>query len=177
MAEASRTDLTVTQTEESFTSQGVRCAATIYRPCGVTGPTPVAVMAHGITLTRRDGIPAFARRFAATGCCVVARPCYTRSPSTTERLQARSTRPSPEPPGPRHSATPWTTSGPSAPNTTTPSPPTPATSSASTSRHEQHPRATHPLGRDAFPGIRNTATCRLPDGQRVISQSAREVSA
>jgi pimeloyl-ACP methyl ester carboxylesterase len=29
-------------------------------------------MGHGITLTRRDGIPAFARRFAATGYSVVA---------------------------------------------------------------------------------------------------------
>jgi pimeloyl-ACP methyl ester carboxylesterase len=72
MPQASKTDHTVTQIEESFTSQGVRCAATIYRPRGATGPTPVLVMAHGITLTRRDGIPAFARRFAATGCSVVA---------------------------------------------------------------------------------------------------------
>ncbi|SRR6266487_1336535 len=72
MAEASRTDLTVTQIEESFTSHGVRCAATVYRPGGVTGPTPVVVMAHGLSLTRRDGLPALARRFAATGCSVVA---------------------------------------------------------------------------------------------------------
>jgi dienelactone hydrolase len=28
-------------------------------------------MAHGVTLTRRDGIPAFARQFAATGYTVV----------------------------------------------------------------------------------------------------------
>jgi len=68
MSEASTTDLAVTQTEESFTSQGVRCAATVYRPQEVAGPMPVVVMAHGVTLTRRDGIPAFARHFAATGC-------------------------------------------------------------------------------------------------------------
>ena len=72
MSETSRTALAVTQTEESFTSEGVRCAATIYRPGGATGPMPVVVMAHGVTLTRRDGIPAFARHFAATGYSVVA---------------------------------------------------------------------------------------------------------
>ena len=72
MSEASRTDLAVTQTEESFTSEGVRCAATIYRPGGATGPMPVVVMAHGVTLTRRDGIPAFARHFAAAGYTVAA---------------------------------------------------------------------------------------------------------
>ena len=67
MSKTSRTALAVTQTEESFTSEGVRCAATIYRPGGATGPMPVVVMAHGVTLTRRDGIPAFARHLAATG--------------------------------------------------------------------------------------------------------------
>ena len=72
MSEASTTGLAVTQTEESFTSQGVRCAATIYRSGGATGSMPVVVMAHGVTLTRRDGIPAFARHFAAAGCSVVA---------------------------------------------------------------------------------------------------------
>jgi dienelactone hydrolase len=72
MSETRNTDLSVIQTEETFTSAGVRCAATVYRPREVTGPAPVIVMGHGITLTRRDGIPAFARRFAATGCSVVA---------------------------------------------------------------------------------------------------------
>jgi pimeloyl-ACP methyl ester carboxylesterase len=62
----------VIETEETFTSAGTRCAATIYRPEGVTGLAPVIVMGHGITLTRRDGIPAFARRFAAIGYSVVA---------------------------------------------------------------------------------------------------------
>ena len=72
MPETRRTDPTVVETEETFTAGGVRCAATIYRPRGVTGPVPVVVMAHGATLTRRDGIPAFARQFAVTGCSVVA---------------------------------------------------------------------------------------------------------
>jgi pimeloyl-ACP methyl ester carboxylesterase len=62
----------VIETEETFTSAGTRCAATVYRPEGVTGLAPVIVMGHGITLTRRDGIPAFARRFAAAGYNVVA---------------------------------------------------------------------------------------------------------
>ena len=72
MSEIRETDLTVIETEETFTSAGARCAATVYRPRGITGPTPVVVMGHGVTLTRRDGIPAFARQFAATGCSVVA---------------------------------------------------------------------------------------------------------
>jgi hypothetical protein len=72
MSEIRETDFTVIETEETFTSGGAQCAATVYRPRGITGPTPVVVMGHGVTLTRRDGIPAFARQFAATGCSVVA---------------------------------------------------------------------------------------------------------
>ena len=72
MAQTRETALTVSETEETFISGGARCAATIYRQEGVTEPTPVIVMAHGLTLTRRDGIPAFARRFAATGYTAVA---------------------------------------------------------------------------------------------------------
>ena len=52
--------------------RGSAVRGTVYRPRGVTGPMPVVVMAHGPTLTRRDGIPAFARQFAATGYTVVA---------------------------------------------------------------------------------------------------------
>ena len=72
MSETRSTDPMVIETEETFTSARTRCAATVYRPEGVTGLAPVIVMGHGITLTRRDGIPAFARRFAATGYNVVA---------------------------------------------------------------------------------------------------------
>lgn len=72
MSETRSTVPTVTETEETFTSVRVRCAATVYCPREVTGPTPVIVMGHGATLTRRDGIPAFARRFAAAGYSVVA---------------------------------------------------------------------------------------------------------
>jgi dienelactone hydrolase len=72
MSETRSTGRTVIEMEETFTSGGVRCAATVYRPKGVTGPTAVIVMGNGISMTRRDGIPAFARRFAATGYSVVA---------------------------------------------------------------------------------------------------------
>ncbi len=72
MPETRRTDLTVVETEEIFASGEVRCAPTVYRARGVTGPMPVVVMAHRATLTRRDGIPGFARQFASTGCSVVA---------------------------------------------------------------------------------------------------------
>ena len=72
MSEIRETDLTVIETEETFTSAGARCAATVYRPRGITGPRPGVVIGHGVTRTRRDGSPAFARQFAATGCSVVA---------------------------------------------------------------------------------------------------------
>jgi uncharacterized protein len=71
MSEIRETALTVIETEETFTSGGARCAATVYRPEGVTGLAPVVVMGHGVTMTRRDGIPAVARQLAATGCSVV----------------------------------------------------------------------------------------------------------
>ena len=72
MSQTRSTGPTIVETEETFTSGGMRCAATVYRPRQATGPAPVIVMAHGLNLTRRDGIPAFARRFAATGYTAVA---------------------------------------------------------------------------------------------------------
>jgi uncharacterized protein len=72
MSQTRSTGPTIVETEETFTSGGMRCAATVYRPRQAIGPAPVVVMAHGLNLTRRDGIPAFARRFAATGCTAVA---------------------------------------------------------------------------------------------------------
>ena len=50
----------------SFESDGDRCAAWLYRPVG-TAPTPVVVMAHGLTGTRRDRLGPFAERFAEAG--------------------------------------------------------------------------------------------------------------
>ncbi|HEV7769233.1 MAG TPA: alpha/beta fold hydrolase [Solirubrobacterales bacterium] len=50
-----------------FDSGGDACAAWLYRPTGETGTTPIVVMAHGLTGTRRDGLGPFAERFAAAG--------------------------------------------------------------------------------------------------------------
>jgi len=48
------------------------CAATVYRPDSATGPVGCVVMGNGITLTRTDGIPDYAQRFADSGFTVVA---------------------------------------------------------------------------------------------------------
>jgi hypothetical protein len=58
--------------EETFSSAGTRYAATLYRSAWASGPTPVVVMGNGMTLTRRDGIPAYAERFTAAGFTVMA---------------------------------------------------------------------------------------------------------
>ena len=47
-------------------------AATLYRPGGLRGPVPCVVMGHGVTLTRGDGIPDYAERFAAAGFAALA---------------------------------------------------------------------------------------------------------
>lgn len=62
----------VTTTEIDFQVNGVRCKATLYRPNSATVPLPCVVMGHGLTLTRRDGIPAYAQRFAASGIAAFA---------------------------------------------------------------------------------------------------------
>ncbi len=56
----------------SFTSHGVSCAATVYRPkASADAPTPVIVMAHGFGAVRALRLPAYAERFAAEGYIVV----------------------------------------------------------------------------------------------------------
>jgi dienelactone hydrolase len=55
-----------------FEVDGLRCAATLYRPDSTTDRLPCVVMGHGITLTRRDGIPAYAERFVAGGVAAFA---------------------------------------------------------------------------------------------------------
>ena len=57
--------------EESFTSQGVRCAARVYRPIDGRGPRPGVVMGHGFGGVRALGLYAYAERFAAAGYVVV----------------------------------------------------------------------------------------------------------
>ncbi len=49
------------------TASGDACAGTFYRPDGATGAIPCVVMGAGGTLTQRDGIPAYAERFADAG--------------------------------------------------------------------------------------------------------------
>jgi fermentation-respiration switch protein FrsA (DUF1100 family) len=54
--------------ETTFLSEGVDCAARVYRPDVALGEaTPCVVMANGFSLTRDDGLPAFAERFAGVG--------------------------------------------------------------------------------------------------------------
>jgi alpha-beta hydrolase superfamily lysophospholipase len=50
-----------------FDSAGDPCAAWLYPPCGDVVEAPIVVMAHGLSGTRRDGLGAFAARFAAAG--------------------------------------------------------------------------------------------------------------
>lgn len=50
----------------SFSSEGVRCAAWLYRPDGVTNP-PIVVLAHGFAAIRELRLDAYAARFAKAG--------------------------------------------------------------------------------------------------------------
>lgn len=59
------------KTEEFFSSHGVRCAATVYRPSAPVGRVPVVVMAHGFAGTRGIRLPSYAESFAAAGYAVV----------------------------------------------------------------------------------------------------------
>lgn len=50
-----------------FLSQGEQCSGTLFLPDGDSSRLPAVVLAHGFTATRRDGLPAFAERFADEG--------------------------------------------------------------------------------------------------------------
>ncbi len=52
-----------------FDSRGLRCAAWLYLPEGISRP-PVVVMAHGFAGERRFGLEPFAERFASAGLAV-----------------------------------------------------------------------------------------------------------
>jgi pimeloyl-ACP methyl ester carboxylesterase len=57
----------------TFTSGGVQCAAWLYRPPAQSEkPVACVVMAHGFSLTRHDGLPAYAERLAEAGIAVLA---------------------------------------------------------------------------------------------------------
>ena len=55
-----------------FRSGDVRCAATLYRADYGRERVPCVVMGPGGTLTRKDGIPAYAKRFADLGVAALA---------------------------------------------------------------------------------------------------------
>lgn len=61
-----------TTSEETFDSQGVACAARVYRPAADAGARPVIVMGHGFGGVRALRLYAYAERFAAAGYLVVA---------------------------------------------------------------------------------------------------------
>lgn len=57
-----------TREDLSFDSAGVPIAAWLYRPADAgAGRVPCVVMAHGFSATRRDGLEAYAERFADAG--------------------------------------------------------------------------------------------------------------
>ncbi len=62
--------MTFQTAEEHVLSQGVRCAARLYRPGG-TGARPVIVMGHGFGGVRALRLYAYAERFAEAGYVVV----------------------------------------------------------------------------------------------------------
>ncbi|HWA54350.1 MAG TPA: alpha/beta fold hydrolase [Solirubrobacterales bacterium] len=56
----------------TFAVDGDSCAAWLYSPIGALSETPVVVMAHGLSGTRRDRLGPFAERFAAAGFAALA---------------------------------------------------------------------------------------------------------
>ncbi|HEV7423543.1 MAG TPA: alpha/beta hydrolase [Mycobacterium sp.] len=54
-----------------FTSGGLRCAAWFYRPDVTDGDVPCVVMAHGMSLTRHDGLDRYAGILVAAGVAVL----------------------------------------------------------------------------------------------------------
>src|SRR5687768_10172035 len=62
--------MTFKATEESFSSEGVRCAARVYRPSAADGARAVIVMGHGFGGVRALGLYAYAERFVTAGYLV-----------------------------------------------------------------------------------------------------------
>lgn len=62
-----------TRTEDHFTSDGVECAARVYRPeASADAAAPAVVLAHGFGGVRALRLDAYAERFAAAGYVAVA---------------------------------------------------------------------------------------------------------
>ncbi len=66
-----RMDISVLQ-QVFFDSDGVRCAADLYRPAAAAGRLPCVVMGHGGSATKRLGLPRYAEKFTAAGLAVLA---------------------------------------------------------------------------------------------------------
>lgn len=60
-----------TRTETSFLSDGIRCAATVFRPTAQDVPRPAIVMAHGFGTPRALRLYAYAEKFVAAGYVVM----------------------------------------------------------------------------------------------------------
>lgn len=60
-----------TRSDEWFESDGLRCAAAVFRPEGAKGDIPVVVMAHGFGTPRAVALYVYAEEFARNGYVVV----------------------------------------------------------------------------------------------------------
>ncbi|WP_372764283.1 alpha/beta hydrolase [Litorivivens sp.] len=58
------------RTDLEFKSDGITCAAWLYRPAS-SSPSPCVVMAHGFSAVREQRLDAYAERFAQAGCVVL----------------------------------------------------------------------------------------------------------
>lgn len=65
--ETAQTPNSTRRQDLGFPSNAEHCAAWLYPACGSAGQTPIVVMAHGLSGTRRDGLGPFAERFAKAG--------------------------------------------------------------------------------------------------------------
>lgn len=63
--------MTMQRNDVTIPSAGEQLAAWVYEPEHGEQRIPCVVMAHGFSATRRDGLPAYAERFAAAGFGVV----------------------------------------------------------------------------------------------------------
>ena len=67
--------MAIERTDLTFPSGDAHCAAWLYRPPDTQtagAPAACVVMAHGFSLTRHDGLPAYAERLADAGIAVLA---------------------------------------------------------------------------------------------------------
>ncbi len=63
--------MAIEREELTFKSGDAHCAAWLYRPSTQSAQPACVVMAHGFSLTRHDGLPAYAERLAEAGIAVL----------------------------------------------------------------------------------------------------------